>query len=78
MVQGYAQQNSGSEGGWTFFLGSRTAEERSPSAETTESRSYISRPYTCGASMTNGLHVAQKNLNYQELKRLIEKLEGLC
>lgn len=28
--------------------------------------------------MTNGLHVSQKNLSYQELKRLIEKLEGLC
>ncbi len=28
--------------------------------------------------MTNGLHISQKNLNYQELKRLIEKLEGLC
>lgn len=26
--------------------------------------------------MTNGLHISQKNLNYQELKRLIEKLEG--
>lgn len=50
MVQGYTQQNSGSEGGWTFFLGSRTAEERSPSAGTTESRSNISRSYTCGAS----------------------------
>ena len=28
--------------------------------------------------MTNGLHISQKNLNYQELKQLIEKLEGLC
>ena len=28
--------------------------------------------------MTNGLHISQKNLNYQELKRLIEKLEVLC
>lgn len=28
--------------------------------------------------MTNGLHISQKNLNYQELKHLIEKLEGLC
>ena len=28
--------------------------------------------------MTNGLHISQKNLSYQELKRLIEKLEGLC
>ena len=50
MVQGYTQQNSGSEGGWTFFLGSRTAEERNPPAGTTESRSCISRPHTCGAS----------------------------
>ena len=28
--------------------------------------------------ITNGLHISQKNLSYQELKRLIEKLEGLC
>lgn len=28
--------------------------------------------------MTNGLHISQKNLSYQELKQLIEKLEGLC
>ena len=28
--------------------------------------------------MTNGLHIFHKNLSYQELKRLIEKLEGLC
>ena len=28
--------------------------------------------------LTNGLHISQKNLSYQELKRLIEKLEGLC
>ena len=28
--------------------------------------------------MTNGLHISQKNLSYQELKHLIEKLEGLC
>lgn len=50
MVQGYTQQNSGSEGGWTFFLSSGTAEEGNPSAGTTENRSYISCPYTCGAS----------------------------
>lgn len=50
MVQGYTQQNSGSEGGWTFFLGSRTAEERSPSAGTTESWSNISRSYSCGVA----------------------------
>lgn len=28
--------------------------------------------------MTNGLHISQKNQNYQELKQLIEKLEELC
>ena len=50
MVQGYTQQDCGGKSGWTFFLGSRTAEERSPSAGTTESWSNISRSYTCGAS----------------------------
>lgn len=28
--------------------------------------------------VTNGLHVTQKNLSYQDLKQLVEKLEGLC
>lgn len=28
--------------------------------------------------MTNGLHISQKNLSYQELQRLVEKLEVLC
>lgn len=28
--------------------------------------------------MTNGLHITQKNLSYQDLKATIEKLEGLC
>ena len=28
--------------------------------------------------MSNGLHLSQKNLSYQELVRMIEKLEGLC
>ena len=28
--------------------------------------------------MTNGLHLSQKNLSYQELKQLVKKLEGLC
>lgn len=28
--------------------------------------------------MTNELHLSQKNLSYQELKHLIEKLEVLC
>ena len=28
--------------------------------------------------MSNGLHISQKNLNYRELVKLVEKLEGLC
>ena len=27
---------------------------------------------------SNGLHLSQKNLNYQDLVHLVEKLEGLC
>ena len=28
--------------------------------------------------ISNGLHLSQKNLSYQDLVRVIEKLEGLC
>lgn len=28
--------------------------------------------------VSNGLHLRQKNLSYGQLKRLVEKLEGLC
>ena len=28
--------------------------------------------------MSNGLHLSRKNLSYQDLVRMIEKLEGLC
>ena len=28
--------------------------------------------------MTNGIHIQQRNLNYDGLKRLVEKLEFLC
>ena len=28
--------------------------------------------------MSNGLHLSQKNLSYQDLVRLVEKLEDLC
>ena len=28
--------------------------------------------------MSNGLHISQKNLNYQDLVKLVEKLEVLC
>ena len=44
---------------------------------TTEEKSSCVR-FLVELRMTNGLHISQKNLNYQELKQLIEKLEGLC
>lgn len=28
--------------------------------------------------MSNGAHISQKNLSYEDLKSLVEKLEGLC
>ena len=28
--------------------------------------------------MSNGVHISQKNLSYEGLKSLVEKLEGLC
>ena len=28
--------------------------------------------------ISNGLHLSQKNLSYQDLVRMVEKLEGLC
>ena len=28
--------------------------------------------------ISNGLHLSQKNLSYQDLARMVEKLEGLC
>lgn len=48
-----------------------------PEQSTTEEKSSCVR-ILVELRMTNGLHISQKNLNYQELKRLIEKLEGLC
>ncbi len=32
----------------------------------------------CGTSTGNGLHIIQKDLDYQGLRRLVEKLEELC
>ena len=31
-----------------------------------------------GIRISNGLHLSQKNLSYQDLVRMVEKLEGLC
>ena len=52
-------------------------DNRSPEQSSTEMKPSCVR-ILVELRMTNGLHISQKNLNYQELKRLIEKLEGLC
>ena len=52
-------------------------ERRSQEQSSTETKSSCVR-ILVELRMTNGLHLSQKNLSYQELKQLIEKLEGLC
>ena len=52
-------------------------ESRSQEQSSTETKSSCVR-ILVELRMSNGLHLSQKNLSYQELKRLIEKLEGLC
>ena len=57
-------------------------EEPKQESPSQEPSSTVTKPYgiriLVELRMTNGLHISQKNLSYQELKRLIEKLEGLC
>lgn len=57
-------------------------EESKKESPSQESSSTVTKPsgvrILVELRMTNGLHIFQKNLSYQELKRLIEKLEGLC
>lgn len=79
MVQRYTQQDRGSKGGWASNLAQEEPKQEVPSQEPS---STVTKP-SCvrilvELRMTNGLHISQKNLSYQELKRLIEKLEGLC
>lgn len=78
MVQGYTWQSSGNKGGWHSFFCPRTAEEGKSPAGTFKAENVIFCSYTCGVAHANGLHISQKNLSYQDLTLLIEKLEGLC
>lgn len=55
----------------------RNVESRPQEQPSTETKSSCVR-ILVELRMTNGLHLSQKNLSYQELKQLIEKLEGLC
>ena len=79
MVQGYTQQDCGSKSGRSSYLGQEDPKKEIPSQEPS---STVTKPSGVRIleelRMTNGLHIFHKNLSYQELKRLIEKLEGLC
>ena len=79
MVQGYTQQDCGSKSGWSSYLGSGRSEEGNPFSRTIF---YSNEAFRCsyprGFANDQWVHIFQKNLSYQELKRLIEKLEGLC
>lgn len=50
----------------------------SPPVEVKSQKENVSVRILLELRMTNGLHISQKNLSYQDLKRLVEKLEGLC
>ena len=78
MVQGYTQQNSGSKGGWHSFFCPRTAKEGKSPAGIFKAENIIFSSYTCGVVHDRWVHISQKDLSYQDLKLLIEKLEGLC
>lgn len=53
-----------------------TASPQQPAAPITKAPSVLR--IMVDISMSNGLHLSQKNLTYQELRLLIEKLEVLC
>lgn len=53
----------------------QNVESRPQEQSSTETKSSCVRIFV-ESRMTNGLHLSQKNLSYQELKQLIEKIGG--
>ena len=51
-----------------------TEDAREPAVTTQPARNRI----LVDIHVSNGLHVRQKNLSYEGLRQLVEKLEGLC
>ena len=71
MVKGHTQTNSRSEGRWqTLGRGKRSIRSIRPSTSSSASTIRI----LVELRMSNGLHLSQKNLNYQDLVRMVEKL----
>lgn len=54
---------------------SKTGDQSQP---VSQSRNYQPIRIWVDLRISNGLHLSQKNLSYQELVRMVEKLEGLC
>ncbi len=79
MVQGYTQQDCGGKSGWASYLGSRRVKGGKLFSRTIF---YSNEAFLCsyprGVANDQWAAYLPKNLSYQELKRLIEKLEGLC
>lgn len=76
MEQGYPLQGSGSGSVWTSVhvrVGQAESERT-----TTVGRNGYGSPCIVGLRVSNGLHLCQGGLNYGQLKRLVDKLEGLC
>ncbi len=83
MVQGYPKEDNSCSGFGFSLNGSRSAgksflnPEVKPESDPrlschTELRILVD------IRMSNGVHLSQKNLSYEGLKSLVEKLEGLC
>lgn len=75
MVQGYASQVSSRsvEGALTSLKESTSENEVPPSPQSSD----ISR-IMVDIRITNDIHIQQRKLSYDGLKRLVEKLEALC
>ena len=83
MVQGYPEEGNSRSGFGCSFTGSRNAGKSSPIPEQkSESDPRFSSPtelrILVDIRMSNGVHISQKNLSYEGLKSLVEKLEVLC
>ena len=72
MVQGYPEEDSSCSGFGCSLHGIRNAGKSFANPGTK------ARIGSSAIRMSNGVHISQKNLSYEGLKSLVEKLEVLC
>ena len=79
MVQGYPEEDSSCSGFGCSLHGIRNAGKSFANPGT---KARIGSPaelrILVDIRMSNGVHISQKNLSYEGLKSLVEKLEVLC